>query len=79
MGMIFRPSRTLVVKLFFMHALELLAVPSSPTLRQHLKTHAGDWFDLATQINQAFQGSRIKGQLIDFGALPCGYTPANPG
>lgn len=60
---------------FFMRALGLRAVPSSPTLRQRLDSHAGDWFDLATQINQALLGSRIEGQAIDFGALPCGYTP----
>ena len=60
---------------FFMRVLGLRAVPSSPTLRQRLDTHAGDWFDLATQINQALLGSRIEGKAIDFGALPCGYTP----
>ena len=60
-----------------MHALELLAVPSSPILRQRLKSRAGDWFDLATQINQALQGSRIEGQVIDFGALPCCYMPVH--
>ena len=59
---------------FFMRA---QAVPSSPTLRQRLDTHAGDWFELAARINQALLGSRIEGRAIDFGALPCGYTPVD--
>ena len=62
---------------FFMRALGLQAVPSSPTLRQRLDTQASDWFDLAAQINQALLGSRIQGRAIDFGALPCGYTPVD--
>ncbi|CAN5465509.1 hypothetical protein BH10PSE16_BH10PSE16_04230 [soil metagenome] len=60
---------------FFMRALGLRATPSSPTLRQRLDGHASDWFDLAAQINQALLGSRIEGKAIDFGALPCGYSP----
>jgi hypothetical protein len=60
---------------FFMRALGLRAVPSSPTLRQRLDANACVWFDLASGINQALLGSRIDGQAIDFGALPCGYTP----
>ena len=60
---------------FFMRALGLQAVPSSPTLRQRLDTYASDWFDLAAQINQALLSSRIEGRAIDFGALSCGYTP----
>ena len=60
---------------FFMRALGLRAVPSSPTLRQRLDANASDWFDLAFQINQALLGSRIAGKSIDFGVLPCGYTP----
>jgi hypothetical protein len=62
---------------FFMRALGLQAVPSSPTLRQRLDTHASDWFELAAQTNQALLGSRIEGRAIDFGALPCGYTPVD--
>lgn len=62
---------------FFMRALGLQAVPSSPTLRQRLDTQASDWFELAAQINQALLGSRIEGRAIDFGALPCGYTPVD--
>ncbi|WP_232229911.1 transposase [Polaromonas glacialis] len=62
---------------FFMRALGLQAVPSSPTLRQRLNTQASDWFELAAQINQALLGSRIEGRPIDFGALGCGYTPVD--
>jgi len=62
---------------FFMRALGLQAVPSSPTLRQRLDTHASDWFELAAQFNQALLGSRIEGRAIDFGALACGYTPVD--
>jgi len=62
---------------FFMRALGLQAVPSSPTLRQRLDTHASDWFELAAHINQALLGSRIEGRAIDFGALSCGHTPVD--
>ena len=60
---------------FFMRALGLRATPSSPTLRQRLDTCAGDWFELAEQVNQKLLASRIGGKPIEFGALPCGYTP----
>ena len=60
---------------FFARALRLAAVPSSPTLRQRMDTHASAWFDLASVINEALLSSRIQGQAIDFGSLPCGYTP----
>lgn len=62
---------------FFMRALGLRAVPSSPTLRQRMDTHASDWFDLVAQINRSLLGSRIAGKAIDFGALSCGYTPVD--
>ena len=62
---------------FFMRALGLGVVPSSPTLRQRMDTHAASWFDLAPQINQQLLSSRINGQAIDFGALACGYTPVD--
>ena len=62
---------------FFMRALGLRAVPSSPTLRQRLDTHAGDWFDLAAEMNQALLSSRINAKPIDFGILDCGYTPVD--
>lgn len=55
--------------------LGLRAVPSSPTLRQRLDTHASDWFELTAQIHRPLQGSRPGGKVIDFGALSCGYTP----
>ena len=60
---------------FFARALVLGAVPSSPTLRQRLDTHAFSWFDLAERINAAVLGLKMAGKSIDFGALPCGYVP----
>ena len=62
---------------FFMRALCLGAVPSSPTLRQRLDTHAASWFELVAQMNQKLLSSRINGKPIDFGTLPCGYTPVD--
>ena len=59
---------------FFMRALGLSCVPSSPTLRQRLDTHAASWFELVAQMNQKLLSSRINGKAIDFGALACGYT-----
>lgn len=59
---------------FFIRALGLRAVPSSPTLRQRLDANASSWFDLAARMNQALLSSRINGKPIDFGALSCGYT-----
>jgi hypothetical protein len=50
-------------------------VPSSPTLRQRLDTHAAAWFDLVDGINAAVLDMKIEGKPIDFGALPCGYVP----
>ena len=58
-------------------SLGLGVVPSSPTLRQRMDTHAASWFELAPQMNQLLLSSRINGQSIDFGALPCGYTPVD--
>jgi hypothetical protein len=60
---------------FFMRALGLSAVPSSPTLRQRLDAQASAWFDLASTINTAVLSLRIDGHPVAFGALPCGYTP----
>ena len=60
---------------FFARALDLRAVPSSPTLRQRMDTHAASWFDLADGINAAVMGVKISGKPIDFGVLPCGYMP----
>ena len=62
---------------FFMRALGLTSVPSSPTLRQRLDTHAASWFDLAAQLNHKLLGSTVNGKPIDFGALECGYTPVD--
>ena len=58
-----------------MRALGLRAVPSSPTLRQRLDSQASNWFGLSEQINQAVLSQRVNGKPIEFGALPCGYTP----
>lgn len=60
---------------FFARALRLSAVPSSPTLRQRLDTHAAAWFELASVLNEALLCSRFQGRSVDFGALACGYTP----
>jgi hypothetical protein len=62
---------------FFIRALGLADVPSSPTLRQPLDANASDWFDLVPQMNQKLLASRINGQFIEFGALVCGYTPVD--
>lgn len=62
---------------FFMRALGLDSVPSSPTLRQRLDTHAASWFDLAAQLNQVLLSSTINGKPIEFGTLACGYTPVD--
>jgi hypothetical protein len=59
---------------FFMRSLGLRAVPSSPTLRQRMDTHAKSWFELVSTLNQTLLSSRINGAPIDFGVLPCGYT-----
>ncbi len=62
---------------FFMRALGMASVPSSPTLRQRLDTHAAAWFDLAQHLNHKLLGSTVNGKPIDFGALACGYTPVD--
>ena len=62
---------------FFIRALGLVNVPSSPTLRQRLDANAPDGFDLVPQMNQKLLASRINGQPIEFGALSCGYTPVD--
>ncbi len=60
---------------FFMRSLGLKTVPCSPTLRHRMNAHAANWFDLATQLNTALLSGHINGKPIDFGLLPCGYTP----
>lgn len=59
----------------FARALCACAVLSSPTLRQHLDTHASSWFDLVEGINAAVLGMKIEERCIDFGVLPCGCAP----
>lgn len=60
---------------FFKRALNLAAVPASPTLRQRMDAQANHWFELASSINEAVLALRIEGQQVDFGHLPCGYMP----
>jgi hypothetical protein len=60
---------------FFARALGLRAVPSSPTLRQRMDTHANAWFDLADRVNAAVLGMKVAGKPVEFGVLPCGYMP----
>lgn len=62
---------------FFMRALGLASVPSSPTLRQRLDTHAASWFGLAAQLNHKLLASTVNGLSVDFGTLACGYTPVD--
>ncbi len=60
---------------FFKRALSLSVVPSSPTLRQRLDARASEWFALAADLNFKLLSGRVQGAPIDFGVLPCGYTP----
>jgi hypothetical protein len=49
---------------FFMRALGLASVPSSPTLRQRLDTNAASWFELAAQLNHKLLVSTVNGRAI---------------
>lgn len=62
---------------FFSRALGIGAVPSSPTLRQRLDTHAASWFELADELNMALLSAKYAGAAVNFGALPCGYMPVD--
>ena len=62
---------------FFKRALGLDSVPSSPTLRQRMDSHAAAWFDLAAQLNHKLLASTVNGKSTAFGALACGYTPVD--
>lgn len=62
---------------FFSRSLGIGTVPSSPTLRQRLDTHAASWFELADELNMALLSARHGGVAVDFGALPCGYMPVD--
>ena len=73
----FQPKENFRDNAFFMRALGLSCVPSSPTLRQRLDTHAASWFDLAAQLNHKLLASIVNGKPIDFGALACGCTPVD--
>ena len=58
---------------FFTRALGVGTVPSSPTLRQRMDTHAASWFELAGELNMALLSAKYASGPVDFGALPCGY------
>jgi len=62
---------------FFSRSLGIGAVPSSPTLRQRMDTHAASWFELVDELNFALLSSKYAGKSVDFGALPCGYMPVD--
>jgi hypothetical protein len=62
---------------FFSRALGIGAVPSSPTLRQRMDTHAADWFELVSELNFALLSGKYAGKSVDFGVLPCGYMPVD--
>ena len=59
---------------FFKRALDLIHVPSSPTLRQRFDSFAEQWLDLIPQINHKLLSTPVAGKPIDFGVLDCGYT-----
>jgi hypothetical protein len=60
---------------FYKRSLGIGAVPSSPTMRQRMNTHAASWFTLADELNEALLSPKGAGFAVDFGALPCGYMP----
>ncbi|MDZ7812535.1 MAG: IS1380 family transposase [Ideonella sp.] len=69
---------------FFKRSLGISTVPSSPTLRQRMNTHAQSWFTLAGDLNEALLSPRAgkgvakgAGMAVDFGSLPCGYMPVD--
>ena len=62
---------------FFARALGVGCVPSSPTLRQRMDTHAASWFTLAGELNLALLSGKYADARVDFGALPCGYMPVD--
>ncbi|MGH6625680.1 MAG: IS1380 family transposase [Burkholderiaceae bacterium] len=61
----------------FSRALGIGAVPSGPTLRQRLDTHAASWFELADELNMALLSAKYAGAAVNFGALPCGHMPVD--
>lgn len=62
---------------FFKRSPGISIAPSSPTLRQRMNTHAQSWCDLAGGLNEALVSPKGAGMTVDFGALPCGCTPAD--
>lgn len=62
---------------FYKRSLGIGGVPSSPTMRQRMNTHAVSWFDLAGEFNEVLLSPKGAGFAVDFGALPCGYMPVD--
>lgn len=60
---------------FYKRSLDIGSVPSSPTMRQRMDTHAQSWFTLVDEFNEALLSLKAAGFTLDFGALPCGYMP----
>ena len=62
---------------FYKRSLGIGAVPSSPTMRQRMNTHAASWFGLVDELNEVLLSPKGAGFAVDFGALPCGYMPVD--
>jgi len=60
---------------FFARTLHLAAVPSFPTFRQRVDTHAAYWFELIERIIATMRRFKFAAERIDFGVLPFGYMP----
>lgn len=56
---------------FFAEALGIRNVPSSPTLRQRLDTHASAWFPLLDSLNEFL----LRNAKAVFRPLACGWVP----
>jgi len=62
---------------FFCRSLHIAQVPSCSTLRQRMDTHAQEWSEWISTINQTLLAGSYTKQATDFGALPCGYMPVD--
>lgn len=58
---------------FFAAALGIRHVPSSPTLRQRLDTHAASWFPLLDSLNECL----LRNTKANFRKLACGWMPVD--
>ncbi len=56
---------------FFAEALGIRTVPSSPTLRQRMDTHAAAWFPLLDSLNEFL----LRNAKAVFRPLDCGWVP----